>query len=151
MVKSFQTPDFYDNHGNPKPFFLFWLSCFILVRAWVLFAMAGVTHAHGSTLLNLFYPQHSELYFALALSFPVILLMFLAGNLHKMSKLAQNYWRYGKVIMLAVLGADLAVQITQLFNADWSFHPVSAITLVISGWLLSYVVRSRRFAWLFKQ
>ncbi|MGL5249520.1 MAG: DUF2919 domain-containing protein [Enterovibrio sp.] len=140
---------FEDEESRAQPFPLFWLSSVFIARSWLFLLMAGVSQQQGSRLLEIFYPHKAALYWALALSFPALLLMLLAGNLQRAPKLVQPFWRAGKWLLLASLCADLYLQCAAQASTFWRFHFSTAATFVISAWLLLYLLRSKRIVVLF--
>ncbi len=146
----YQTPDYYDAHGNSKSHKIFWLCCLFLARAWIVFIIAGVSQDQGTALLELFYQHKQALYIALGLGTPSAFLMLIAGNLHHYPRFLSHIWRYGKIILLTSLSADLTLQLLQMNAMNWRFHWSNAITLLLSTWLLFYLIKSRRMQFLFK-
>lgn len=146
----YTSPDYYDKHGNAKPNLMFWLSGFFLARSWVVFVIAGVSREQGKDLLSLFYPSHDALYLGLALGFPAVAFMMMAGNLHRYPPFLARIWRQGKYVLLAALCGDLLLQINHLMAARWAFHWSAALMLLVAVWLALYVLRSRRIRFLFE-
>ncbi len=146
----YTSPDYYDKHGNAKPNLMFWLSCFFLARAWIVFVVAGVSREQGQTLLSIFYPSHEGLYLGLGLGTPAVALMLMAGNLHRYPGFFSAVWRWGKAILMVSLLCDLALQAQHLMIQHWSFHWGSAGMLLMAIWLVLYLFRSRRTQFLFE-
>ncbi|WP_394210793.1 DUF2919 domain-containing protein [Enterovibrio calviensis] len=146
----YQSPDYFDKHGNAKPNLLFWLSCVFLARAWLVFVIAGVSREQGQDLLALFYPSHDALYIGLGVGFPAVVLMLLAGNLHRYPAFFDRIWFWGKAFLITAFFSDLILQIKHLMMLHWRFHWSSAVTLLIALWLVIYLFKSRRTQFLFK-
>lgn len=146
----YRSPDDYDKHGNAKPNLMFWLTCFFLARSWLVFVVAGVSREQGKDLLALFYPSHEVLYVGLALGFPAVALMLMAGNLHRYPPLFGRIWQVGKILLLTALSGDLVLQVKHLMVEHWAFHWRGALMLLIAVWLVFYLLRSRRMQFLFK-
>ncbi|MEZ9526062.1 DUF2919 domain-containing protein [Enterovibrio norvegicus] len=145
----YQSPDYFDKHGNAKPALFFWLACIFLARAWIVFVIAGVSREQGADMLALIYPNHDALYMGLAVGFPSVALMLMAGNLHRYPRVIENVWHWGRAILLAAFSCDLVLQIKHLTVGHWRFHWSSAVTLLIALWLVIYLLRSRRIQFLF--
>ncbi len=145
----YQSPYFFDKHGNAKPYFLFWLSCIFLARAWIVFVIAGVSGEQSQKLLSLFYPDSETLYIGFAIGFPAVVFMLLAGNVHCYPVLFEQIWRRGRGILILAFCADLIVQMDHLIIVDWRFHWSRASMLLIALWMVIYCFKSRRIQFLF--
>ncbi|CZF83123.1 DUF2919 domain-containing protein [Grimontia marina] len=146
----YQSPDYYDKHGNAKPNLMFWLTGLFLARSWIVFVVAGVSREQGKDLLSLFYPSHDALYIGLALGLPAVALMLMAGSLHRFPAFFQRVWRFGKYTLLAALSGDLILQVKHLMAQRWEFHWSGALMLLMAIWLVLYLLRSRRIQFLFE-
>lgn len=146
----YQSPDYFDKHGNVKPHLLFGFACLFLARAWLVFVVAGVSREQGKTLLLLFYPDTDALYMGLAIGFPAVFLLLLAGNLHRYPSFLACIWRWGRALLIFTFSVDLCVQLDHLNDLNWQFHWVSASTLLIELWLMIYILKSRRIQFLFE-
>lgn len=136
--------DSYDEHGMIKPPIWLWAGWFLLIRAWAVFIMAGASRDKGADLLALFYPSHDVFYIGLGLGFPVVLLMWLQGVKNKRYQCVQQFWRFGKVITLSILMIDIALVINHLLLNHGRFHWATAVTLLLQGWFLLFLFRSKR-------
>lgn len=146
----YQSPDYLDKHGNAKPNLFFWISCFFLARAWTVFVIAGVSREQGSDLLSLFYPDRDALYVGLAAGFPAVILLLLAGNLHRYPAIFSRIWHWGRVFLIFAFSCDLLMQMEHLVIDQWRFNWSSASTLLIAFWLIIYLFKSRRTQFLFE-
>lgn len=146
---SYRSPEFYDKHGNAKPNLLFWLSCIFLARAWFVFVVAGVSREQGTNLLSMIYPSHDVLYMGLGMGVAAVGLMLMAGNLHRYPSLFARLWCFGKPILLVNLLIDLGFQCQHLKEMHWRFEWSSASVLLITIWLLLYLLKSQRIQFLF--
>ncbi|WAD31245.1 DUF2919 domain-containing protein [Citrobacter braakii] len=73
-------PSDYDAHGRLRLPFLFWCVLLLQARTWVLFVIAGSSREQGSTLLNLFYPDHDAFWLGLLPGVPAVLAFLLSGR-----------------------------------------------------------------------
>lgn len=73
-------PSDYDAHGRLRLPFLFWCVLLLQARTWVLFVIAGSSREQGSTLLNLFYPDHDAFWLGLLPGVPAVLAFLLCGR-----------------------------------------------------------------------
>ncbi|ASV56359.1 Inner membrane protein YfeZ [Lelliottia jeotgali] len=73
-------PAHYDSQGRVKLPFLFWCVLLLQARTWVLFVVAGASRDQGSTLLNLFYPDHDNFWLGLLPGVPAVLAFLLSGR-----------------------------------------------------------------------
>ncbi|MGF1763647.1 DUF2919 domain-containing protein [Aliivibrio kagoshimensis] len=143
--------DSYDEHGSVKPPIWLWAGWFLLSRAWVVFIMAGASRDKGAELLALFYPNHDVFYVGLALGFPAVLLMWLQGVKNKQYAFIDRIWRFGRGITLIILLIDIVMVINPLLLNHGRFHWATAVTLLLQGWFLLFLYRSKRVKATFKE
>ncbi|KDM93008.1 DUF2919 domain-containing protein [Photobacterium galatheae] len=136
--------DAYDSHGQLKPSGLLWLSMLFSARGWGAFVMAGASQAQGANLLQLFFPQTQSLYLLMGLGLPAVILMWLSGLRHKKNKIVNGLWRYGRPILLMTYALDVVLQVYHLTLMRGAFSWPAAVTLLLSLWLMAYLVRSSR-------
>lgn len=146
----YQSPDYFDKHGNAKANFLFWLMCIYLARAWIVFVFAALSREQGETLLSLFYPDKDALYMGFAIGFPVVVMMLLAGNVHCYPRFFERIWMRGKAVLIFAFCADLIIQMDHLIIVDWRFHWSRATMLLIALWMVIYLFKSKRIRFLFE-
>jgi len=136
--------DAYDKYGLLKPSAMLWLTLAFSAKAWVVFMMAGASREQGARILELLYPLRENLYFAMAIGLPALLLMWLTGQRYKNKKLINRLWQHGKTILLAAYMTDCALQVYQLSLIDGAFSWTQAVNLLLTLWLSAYLARSTR-------
>lgn len=136
--------DAYDKHGLLKPSAMLWLTLAFSAKAWVVFVMAGASRDQGAQILEVLYPLRENLYFAMVIGLPALLLMWLTGQRHKNNKLINTLWQHGKTILLAAYVTDCALQVYQLSLIHGAFSWAQAVTLLLTLWLSAYIARSTR-------
>ncbi|KLV05911.1 membrane protein [Photobacterium aquae] len=134
----------YDKNGLLKPSPLLWLVMLFSAKGWVVFVMAGASRQQGAKILELLYPIPENLYLAMAIGLPSLLLMWLAGLRHKNNKFINIIWQQGKWILLAAYITDCALQMHQLLLTHGEFSWTRAVSMLLTLWLGSYLLRSSR-------
>ncbi|MGF1680453.1 DUF2919 domain-containing protein [Photobacterium makurazakiensis] len=123
---------------------MLWLCFFFSAKAWVIFAMAGASRQQGAQVLEILYPLRENLYLAMVLGLPAVILMWLTGQRHKNNKLINIVWHHGKTFLLVSYTADCALQVYQLFLTQGAFSWTRAVSLLLTVWIGIYLCRSSR-------
>ncbi|MGF1749742.1 MULTISPECIES: DUF2919 domain-containing protein [Vibrio] len=133
----------YDKHGFLKAPIWLWLGWFFLVRAWVVFVVAGASRNEGVTILEYVYPDQKMLYIGLAMGLPIAIAMWLISLRKPESTYINGLVNYLKPISLIVVAGQL-IHTTYLVNLQhWGFSWTNAVTLVLLLWFAIYLVNSR--------
>ncbi|MGF1773490.1 DUF2919 domain-containing protein [Vibrio wakamikoensis] len=136
----------YDQHGLLKTPILLWLGWAFLIRAWVVFVVAGASRQEGSTILQYVYPNHTMLYLGLAMGLPIVVGMWLVG-LRKSDSTNTNFIvSQLKPVTLFIVILQLAHTVYLVDLQHWQFTWTNAVTLVSLIWFAIYLVNSRRVA-----
>jgi len=133
----------YDSQGFLKAPLWLWLGWLFLIRAWVMFVMAGVSREHGSRLLSLIYPDHSLLYVGLAMGVPILSLMWLITLRNSQRGWVNRIVAQGRAMtLLTVIGQAIQTAF-HVYLQQGAFHWANALTLVLLLWFGIYLVQSR--------
>ncbi|MGR5284786.1 DUF2919 domain-containing protein [Vibrio maritimus] len=134
----------YDQHGLLKPPVWLWLGWAFLIRAWVVFVVAGASRQEGSNILQYVYPNHTMLYIGLAMGLPIVIGMWLVGLRKSESNKTNFLVSLLKPVTLAIVAMQL-VHTGYLVNLHhWQFSWPNAVTLVLLAWFAIYLINSRR-------
>ncbi|AOW81971.1 DUF2919 domain-containing protein [Vibrio mimicus] len=133
----------YDSQGFLKAPIWLWLGWLFLIRAWVMFVMAGVSREHGSRLLSLIYPDHSLLYVGLAMSVPILSLMWLITLRNHQRMWVNRIVAQGRAITLLIVIGQFVQTAFHVYLQHGAFHWANALTLVLLLWFGIYLVQSR--------
>lgn len=136
----------YDSQGFLKAPLWLWLGWLWLNRAWVILVMAGVSREHGSRLLERVYPDHGLLYTGLAMSLPVLGLMWLITLRHVQRPRINQIIAQGRLITLLVVVGQFVQAAWQVYLQQGAFHWANALTLLLLLWFGIYLLRSRQVA-----
>nr|WP_086939836.1 DUF2919 family protein [Thaumasiovibrio occultus] len=139
-----------DKHGEFRIPVLLWLGWALLSRSWCLFVLAGVSRDKGPELLGLFYPYIDELHWQLAISFPILLLMWLAGSRHNLPAWCRDHWWLAKYLTMLVLLIDMSQIIAQMILAPLTVTLPLLSVLVLLLWFGLYLWRSQQVKWAFE-
>lgn len=134
----------YDRHGLLKPSAMLWLTLFFSAKGWLVFIIAGASRQQGARILETLYPLPQNLYLAMAIGLPAMLLMWLSGHRYKNNKVINFIWQRGKIILLLAYTTDCALQMHQLILTHGAFSWTRAISLLLTLWLGGYLLRSSR-------
>ncbi|GAL19846.1 arginine/ornithine antiporter ArcD [Vibrio maritimus] len=136
----------YDQHGLLKTPVLLWVGWAFLIRAWVVFVVAGASRQEGSTILQYVYPNHTMLYLGLAMGLPIVVGMWLVG-LRKSDSTKTNFIvSQLKPVTLLIVILQLAHTVYLVDLQHWQFTWTNAVTLVSLIWFAIYLLNSRRVA-----
>ncbi|MGL5654680.1 MAG: DUF2919 domain-containing protein [Vibrio sp.] len=108
--------------------------------------MAGVSREHGSRLLERVYPDHGLLYTGLAMSLPVLGLMWLITLRHVQRPRINQIIAQGRLITLLVVVGQFVQAAWQVYLQQGAFHWANALTLLLLLWFGIYLLRSRQVA-----
>ncbi|GAL30581.1 arginine/ornithine antiporter ArcD [Vibrio variabilis] len=118
----------------------------VLIRAWVVFVVAGASRQEGSTILQYVYPNHTMLYLGLAMGLPIVVGMWLVG-LRKSDSTKTNFIvSQLKPVTLLIVILQLAHTVYLVDLQHWQFTWTNAVTLVSLIWFAIYLLNSRRVA-----
>ncbi|CAI9398013.1 MULTISPECIES: DUF2919 domain-containing protein [Citrobacter] len=116
-------PSDYDRNGVLKLPFLFWFVLLLQARTWVLFVIAGSSREQGTTLLNLFYPDHDNFWLGLLPGIPAVLAFLLSGRRYSFVRL----WHALRPLLIAAQVALLCWQPVLWLNGS----PVNGVGLAL--------------------
>ena len=140
----------YDKYGYLKAPLWLWLGWLFLARAWVVFVIAGVSRQSGEKLLAMVYPDHSVLYLELALGIPAILLIWLIGLRRPERALIARIIYFGKPVSVLTIAVQISALLYRVYLSSGLFNWPEAVSLVVLGWFLLFMLRSRRVHHCFK-
>lgn len=133
----------YDRYGFLKAPLLVWFIWLFLAKAWVVFVVAGVSRDHGSTILTLFYPDHSLFYLGLSMGMPSLVLMWLINLRTPDRSWINGIVSSGRSLTLFMVGLQFIQTLYHVYLEQGSFDWVNAITLIVLLWCFLYLFNSR--------
>lgn len=133
----------YDSQGFLKAPLWLWLGWLGLIRAWVMFVMAGVSREHGSRLLALIYPDHSLLYVGLVMGIPIVSLMWLITLRNLQRGWINRMVAHGRSITLLVVCGQFIQTAFHVYLQQGAFHWANGLTMLLLLWFGIYLVQSR--------
>lgn len=136
--------DAYDEHGWLKPPVWLWFGWAILIRSVLVFIMAGASREQGTDLLALFYPSHDHLYTSLFLSLPILFYMWLSSFKKPTRPFTLTLWKQGRWLTIVMVLIDLFMVIQSIIITHGEFQLGSAMILLLLGWFLIFLCRSKR-------
>ncbi|WHS99896.1 MAG: Inner membrane protein YfeZ [Pantoea stewartii] len=135
-INSVWPPEEYDDKGQLRLPFLFWLILLLQSRTWWLLVMAGASRQQGNDLLALFYPDRQGFWSGLVLGLPALSGLLLTGYRSRLPRV----WRSWRLVLLVSLGANLLWQSVQLVQTDLLSSPLPLLftlfDLLALLWLL---------------
>ncbi|MGL5007221.1 MAG: DUF2919 domain-containing protein [Plesiomonas sp.] len=140
-------PNEYDNHGQLRLPWLFWVIVVLQAKTWALFIIAGASRETGNALLTLFYPSIDDFWFGMSLGLPAVFLFLLAGRRQNWPKI----WQMSRFLLPCMLFGDLLMLLKQAIFKPADFALPNATLLMLTVWALAYVLRSKRLAAAFTQ
>ncbi len=141
MLYSFES---YDKYGWLKPPIWLWFGWIVLIRSVVILIMAGVSREQGTNLLALFYPNHSHLYIAIALSLPILFYMWLSSFKSPKRPFSLMLWQQGRWLTIVMVLVELSILIQAVVTNHGEFRLATAMTILLLSWFLLYLFRSKR-------
>ncbi len=135
--------DHYDNEGFLKAPLLIWIGWMLLARAWVVFAMAGVSREHGPDILKIVYPDTNTLYLGLAMGVPSMIIMWLMGLRKPQRRLINWLTQYGRQTTIIVVAAQLAQTLYHVHLQNGKFNWPDGVTILLLLWFLIYLFNGR--------
>ncbi|GAA0492229.1 DUF2919 domain-containing protein [Tatumella punctata] len=134
------SPENYDNKGQLRLPFLFWLILIFQARTWIVLVVAGASRQQGETLLNLFYPDTQGFYPGLALGLSAVAAFFLSGYRRRFPVL----WRGWRWLLVACSLVTFGWQCSQLSYVLLQQSPLPLILLIFDLLSACWLLTSRR-------
>ncbi|WP_210450659.1 DUF2919 family protein [Pantoea ananatis] len=138
-INSVWPPEEYDDKGQLRLPFLFWLILLLQSRTWLLLIMAGASRQQGNDLLALFYPDRQAFWVGLALGLPALAGLLLTGYRSRLPRV----WRSWRQVLMLSVAINLIWQGVQLYLADFLSSPLPLLLtlfdLLALLWLCSSV------------
>ena len=138
-INSVWPPEEYDDKGQLRLPFLFWLILLLQSRTWLLLIMAGASRQQGNELLALFYPDRQAFWVGLALGLPALAGLLLTGYRSRLPRV----WRSWRQVLMLSVAINLIWQGVQLYLADFLSSPLPLLLtlfdLLALLWLFSSV------------
>lgn len=132
-------PSDFDPHGRLRLPLMLWGVLLLQARTWVLFVMAGASREQGSTLLNLFYPDHDLFWWGLLPGLPAVLVFLFSGR-------RQHYPRLWPLLRGLLIAAQLALLVWQPL-LWWTGEAVTGLgltLLLLDSFALWWLLTDRR-------
>lgn len=137
-------PEHWDKNGLYRAPIGFKLSLVFILKPYILWLFAAASRREDLNLMAIFYPNKNDFFIALALGCLAILLT-LCYFLRKPNAVQwpKHVWRHGKGILLVSLVVDLVWLFWQAKQSYFAFSPTLAVPIVLAGWAILYVAKSR--------
>lgn len=114
-----------------------------MAKAWVVFVVAGASRDSGSKILSIVYPDHSMLYFGLAMGIPSILLMWIVSLRSPERNWLNRIVSWGRSITLVTASAQLAQSLYHVYLTHGAFSWTNGAVMLLLLWFIIYVAKSR--------
>ncbi|OEF23989.1 DUF2919 domain-containing protein [Vibrio rumoiensis] len=134
----------YDKNGFLKPCFWLWLGWLFLAKAWIVFIIASASRDLGARLLSIIYPVNNTLYLGLALSLPVVILVWSISLRTPERQWLNKIVALGRGYTIFVAVAQFMVTLYHLTQTRWMFNWSDALTMLGLIWLLLFLFQSQR-------
>lgn len=134
----------YDKHGFLKPCFWLYLGWLFLAKAWVVFVVASASRDLSSKLLSIIYPVNNTLYIGLAVSLPIVILVWLLPLRSPERPRLNKMVSWGRVCTIGVATLQLIATLYHLSQTRWLFNWSDALTLLGLVWFLLFLHKSHR-------
>lgn len=152
MSKKLALPlNHYDENGRIKPPVTFWFCALFLARSYFIFVASLSFRQDTESLLNVFYPNHNELYIGLTIGLGAVLALLLVAFREKWWNSRWDKLRFFiKPLLLIVICLDFSYQLKIAFDNHWMFLWPVAIFSLVDLVLFYWVIKSRHFRLMIK-
>ncbi|MEP4889253.1 MAG: DUF2919 domain-containing protein [Aliiglaciecola sp.] len=139
----------YDEAGRIKPPRFFWWSCLFLAKSYVIFVLSLSNFRDADGLLEIFYPQKSELYIGFGIGGGALLAIIIVAYREKWW---DGKWQFVRrlikpcLIMTVLL--DLAHQMQISVSQYWQFSWPVALMMLVDIVVLYWILKSRHLRYM---
>ena len=139
----------YDEAGRIKPPRFFWWSSLFLAKSYFIFVLSLSNFRDSDLLLEVFYPDQSELYFGIAIGLWACLAMAIVAYREKWWDTRWQFLRlWIKPLLLLALTSDVVHQLQLAAQAYWQFLWHVAIFLLLDAIIFYWLMKSRHFGYM---
>ncbi|MGO2332507.1 MAG: DUF2919 domain-containing protein [Pseudoalteromonas nigrifaciens] len=141
-------PEYWDKYGSYRTPIAFHLSVLILLRAYFIWIVAGLSRRPELDLMSIFFKSKNDFFIAIAIGavaiVPIILFCLRRPReSHKSSERLAKVWRYMRWPLILCAVIDLTWLSIQAAHSYYHFSLFLAIQMVIVLWVLWYLAKSR--------
>nr|WP_306288124.1 DUF2919 domain-containing protein [Pseudoalteromonas sp. WY3] len=141
-------PEYWDKYGSYRTPIAFHLSVLVLLRAYFIWIVAGLSRRPELDLMSIFFKSKNDFFIAIAIGaiaiVPIILFCLRRPReSHKSSELLAKIWRYMRWPLILCAVIDLTWLSIQAAHSYYHFSLFLAIQMVVVLWVLWYLAKSR--------
>lgn len=141
-------PEYWDKYGSYRTPIAFHLSVLVLLRAYFIWIVAGLSRRPELDLMSIFFKSKNDFFIAIAIGaiaiVPIILFCLRRPReSHKSSERLAKIWRYMRWPLILCAVIDLTWLSIQAAHSYYHFSLFLAIQMVVVLWVLWYLVKSR--------
>ena len=141
-------PEYWDKYGSYRTPIAFHLSVLVLLRAYFIWIVAGLSRRPELDLMSIFFKSKNDFFIAIAIGaiaiVPIILFCLRRPReSHKSSERLAKIWRYMRWPLILCAVIDLTWLSIQAAHSYYHFSLFLAIQMVVVLWVLWYLAKSR--------
>lgn len=141
-------PEYWDKYGSYRTPIAFHLSVLVLLRAYFIWIVAGLSRRPELDLMSIFFKSKNDFFIAIAIGaiaiVPIILFCLRRPReSHKSSERFAKIWRYMRWPLILCAVIDLTWLSIQAAHSYYHFSLFLAIQMVVVLWVLWYLAKSR--------
>lgn len=141
-------PEYWDKYGSYRTPIAFHLSVLVLLRAYFIWMVAGLSRRPELDLMSIFFKSKNDFFIAIAIGaiaiVPIILFCLRRPReSHKSSERLAKIWRYMRWPLILCAVIDLTWLSIQAAHSYYHFSLFLAIQMVVVLWVLWYLAKSR--------
>lgn len=141
-------PEYWDKYGSYRTPIAFHLSVLVLLRAYFIWIVAGLSRRPELDLMSIFFKSKNDFFIAIAIGaiaiVPIILFCLRRPReSHKSSECLAKIWRYMRWPLILCAVIDLTWLSIQAAHSYYHFSLFLAIQMVVVLWVLWYLAKSR--------
>ena len=141
-------PEYWDKYGSYRTPIAFHLSVLVLLRAYFIWIVAGLSRRPELDLMSIFFKSKNDFFIAIAIGaiaiVPIILFCLRRPReSHKSSERLAKIWRYMRWPLILCAVIDLTWLSIQAAHSYYHFSLFLAIQMVVILWVLWYLAKSR--------
>ncbi|GAA0857392.1 DUF2919 domain-containing protein [Aliiglaciecola litoralis] len=134
----------YDEAGRVKPPRIFWWCGLLLAKSYFIFVLSLSNFRDADGLLEVFYPQQSELYLGFGIGFGAVIAMVLVAYREKWWNTKLVFISHLiKPLMFMTLALDLLHQVELAQKSYWQFSWTVALFVCLDVMIFYYIFTSR--------
>ena len=140
-----------DDNGHIKPPSYLYLVLAFLAKAWVVWVMSLTQHSDRAALVRTLYPMQADFIQALIVGAGAVFIFLLVlAERRRKPEWLRPVFKQGRLILMAVLAAEMFVWVQRFVHSDMLFHWAVALDAVALFWCGIYLLKSRHLQVYFK-